>query len=231
MTEQEWLVCTDPTPVLEFLRGKASERKLRLFMVACCRRVWEWMPSEGRLAVEVCEQYADGRIGQKKLSVGRRAAYAASKLPPVPPFRGDYAQASSHAGVVALHACDSMKQHEACEVADWVERTARSLVAHMWADTTDKAERKEHCSWLRDLFGLLPFRPVSVSPSWLTWNDGTIPKLAQGIYDERAFDRLPILADALEESGCSDQDILGHCRGAGPHVRGCWVVDLLLGKE
>jgi hypothetical protein len=65
----------------------------------------------------------------------------------------------------------------------------------------------------------------------LTWNDGIVIKLAQAIYEERAFDRLPILADALEEAGCSDTEILAHCRGPGPHVRGCWVVDLLLGKE
>jgi hypothetical protein len=72
---------------------------------------------------------------------------------------------------------------------------------------------------------------VTVAPSSLVWQDGTVPKLAQSIYDERTFDRLPILADALEEAGCDDTDILGHCRGPGPHVHGCWVVDLLLGKE
>ena len=83
---------------------------------------------------------------------------------------------------------------------------------------------------VRDLFGN-PFRPVTVDPSWLAWNERTVVKLAQGIYDERAFDRLPVLADALEEAGCDDPDILGHCRQPGEHVRGCWVVDLLLGKE
>ncbi len=82
---------------------------------------------------------------------------------------------------------------------------------------------------LRELLGN-QYRPVAVSPSWHAWNGGTVVKLAQAIYDERAFDRLPILADALEEAGCDIADILGHCRGPGPHVRGCWVVDLLLGK-
>jgi hypothetical protein len=72
---------------------------------------------------------------------------------------------------------------------------------------------------------------VPLHPSWLRWDDGTIPKLAQAIYDERAFDHLPVLADALEEAGCANADILAHCRGPGEHVRGCWVVDLLLGKE
>jgi hypothetical protein len=70
-----------------------------------------------------------------------------------------------------------------------------------------------------------------INPIWLRWNDGTVVKLAQSIYDERRFTDLPILADALEDAGCADADILAHCRGPGPHVRGCWVVDLLLGKS
>jgi hypothetical protein len=79
---------------------------------------------------------------------------------------------------------------------------------------------------LRDIFGN-PFRPVSVEPSWLT---STVVALAEGIYQERAFDRLPILADALMDAGCDNADVLGHCRGDGPHVRGCWVVDMLTGR-
>jgi hypothetical protein len=80
---------------------------------------------------------------------------------------------------------------------------------------------------LRDIFGN-PFRPVVADPSWLT---PTVHDLAAAIYADRAFDRLPILADALEEAGCDNTDVLGHCRGPGPHVRGCWVVDLILGKS
>ncbi len=79
----------------------------------------------------------------------------------------------------------------------------------------------------RDIFGN-PFRPVAFDP---TWRSSTAVDLARAIYDDRAFDRLPILADALQDAGCEDAAILGHCRGDGPHVRGCWVVDLVLGKE
>ena len=82
---------------------------------------------------------------------------------------------------------------------------------------------------LSDMFN--PFRPAPVENSWLVWNDAAIPKMAQTIYDAPAFDRLPLLADALEEAGCADADILSHCRTPGEHVRGCWVVDLLLGKS
>jgi len=80
---------------------------------------------------------------------------------------------------------------------------------------------------LRCLFGN-PFRPATLEPAWQT---ATVHGLAQAIYEERGFDRLPILADALEEAGCTNADILAHCRGSGSHARGCWVVDLLLGKE
>jgi hypothetical protein len=80
---------------------------------------------------------------------------------------------------------------------------------------------------LRDIFGN-PFRPVAVDPSWLT---STVVALAEGIYQERAFDRLPILADALQDAGCDSDDVLSHCRSDGPHVRGCWVVDLLTGRK
>jgi len=83
-----------------------------------------------------------------------------------------------------------------------------------------------HCGLLRDIIGN-PFRSWTVDRSWLVRN---VVKVAQSIY-ERSFDKLPILADALEEEGCTDADILKHCREPGPHVRGCWVVDLLLGRS
>ena len=92
------------------------------------------------------------------------------------------------------------------------------------------AESLQLPDFLREIFGN-PFRWTLIDPGWLAWNDGTVPKLAHAIYDERAFDRMPILADALEDAGCNDADILRHCREPGEHVRGCWVIDLLLGKE
>jgi hypothetical protein len=92
------------------------------------------------------------------------------------------------------------------------------------------SESSAQCILLRELFGN-PFRPITLNPSWLSWNEGTIPKLAQAIYDSRDFTDMPKLADALEEAGCTDQDIQAHCRSGGEHVRGCWVVDLVLGKE
>jgi hypothetical protein len=90
---------------------------------------------------------------------------------------------------------------------------------------------------LWDIFGN-PFRPITINPAWLTWNDGTVVRLAQSAYEERHLPaglldnaRLVVLADALEEASCDNAEILSHCRGPGPHVRGCWVVDLLLGRN
>jgi hypothetical protein len=96
---------------------------------------------------------------------------------------------------------------------------------------------KHPADYLRDIFGNL-FRSVSLSPAILAWNDGLVVRLAQAAYEERHLPegtldngRLAILADALEEAGCPDIDILDHLRGPGPHVRGCWAVDLILSKD
>lgn len=94
------------------------------------------------------------------------------------------------------------------------------------AKAAESSEGVVQAALLRCIFGN-PFRPVAVNPEWLAL---TVQSLAAAIYEERAFDRLPILGDALEDAGCANQDILSHCRGGGEHVRGCWVVDLLLGR-
>jgi hypothetical protein len=92
-----------------------------------------------------------------------------------------------------------------------------------------QAEQQEQAELLRDLFGN-PFGPVALEPAWLLWNDGTVRKLAETIYDEWRWREMPVLGDALEEAGCAAPDVLEHCRQPGGHARGCWVVDGLLGK-
>ncbi|MBA4191434.1 MAG: hypothetical protein C0467_25930 [Planctomycetaceae bacterium] len=99
------------------------------------------------------------------------------------------------------------------------------LAPAQWKQTRSDEEHAQS-TLLRCIFGN-PFRPVAVDPQWLT---STVTQLAQGIYDDRAFDRLPILADALQDAGCDNADVLNHCQHNGPHARGCWVVDLVLGK-
>lgn len=88
------------------------------------------------------------------------------------------------------------------------------------------SELKELSALMRDIFGN-PFRSVTLDPAWRTDN---AVLLALQMYGSRDFSAMPILADALQDAGCNNDDILAHCRGEGPHVRGCWVVDLVLGK-
>jgi hypothetical protein len=226
MTEAEWIHCADPRAVLEWLRNcrKLSERKSRLFAVACARKVWPWMLDErSRQAIEVSEQFADGLVGQKVLNTVRREAFAASKSATSP-------SSEQVAAIVALDVCMNTKRHDCWEMAEATAECANSLIFHVLGDAAGWADREAQCEILRCIFGN-PFRLVAINPFWFAWNDRTIPKIAQAIYEDCAFDRLPILADALEDAGCNNADILAHCRGPGPHVRGCWVVDLLLGKE
>jgi hypothetical protein len=239
MTEQEWVACTDPTPMLEFVQEKASERKLRLFTVACARLVWEKITWEFlQKAVETAERHADDLASAEELH--------ASNLDVVGIWK--FRREGRDEDKAWLHSHD--------EANAWLHSSAENLDVYASCDATtfkpDRLKGLSHtASWrhgafttgphqpnlLRDLFGN-PFRPAPLDPSGLTWKDGTIPKLAQVTYVARDLpsghldlDRMAILGDALEDAGCTNQDILGHCRGPGPHVRGCWVVDLLLGKE
>lgn len=84
---------------------------------------------------------------------------------------------------------------------------------------------------LRCIFGPLPFRTIEIDPGWLKRNNGAVVRVAQKIYDKDEFDQMPILVEALEEASCTNVEILAHCRQSTEHVRGCWVLDLLLGKQ
>jgi hypothetical protein len=219
MTEQEWLACTDPKPMLEFIRGKASDRKLRLFAVACCRCGWHLLPDErSRNAVVVAEQFADGKATWEQLRAAWAAAMTAAKaaMRVARQVKGEAKSVADQVVRAAWEAAWGAKQ-----TAAFVVKEGGEIAKKAWPDQT---------TFFCDIFGS-PFRPVSLSPSWLVWNDGAVRKMAQAIYDERAFDRLFVLADALEDAGCHNADILAHCRQPGPHVRGCWVVDLVLGKS
>lgn len=210
MTEAEWLACADPQPMLTVHWGKASDRKFRLFAVACCRRIWHLLMDErSRNAVEVAERYADSLVNDVDRLSALRAAYNATwELE-----RDDW---SDFPAIAVCHTIDPGMGVDA------------AAVAHYAAVTKD--EPSVQAALVRDIFGN-PFRPLTIAPLILVWSDATIPKLAQLIYDERRFEDMLILADALMDAGCHDEEILTHCQGAGPHVRGCWVLDLLLGKS
>jgi hypothetical protein len=211
MTEQEWLQTTDPQPMLEFLRGTASERKFRLFSVACCRRIWHFLRDErSKEMVEVVEQFADGNNDQAAMEKARKAAWAARIAFPSRAARAACA-ASSNSWETAWAAGLAMKIHGGEKHWD--------------------AERQAQTELIRDIIGPLPFRSITLDPAWLTWHGSLLVSMAQQMYDSRDFSDMLVLADALEEAGCHDQEILGHCRQSGEHVRGCWLVDSLLGKS
>jgi hypothetical protein len=242
VTEAEWLACTDPKPMLEFLRGKASERKLRLFAAACCRRVWEKVPRYDQHAVETAEHFADGNAAEQELVDLQRLMDREYERHQGERERfGDGWASAYHAlGFPAWEAANSAFRTAA--IAVWIDLPGYQSLDYRqeWPPIyweVRASEYAQQAGLLRDLFGN-PFRLVTLSPAILTWNDSTVIRLAQAAYDERHLPagtldsgRLAVLADALEEAGCSDADILGHLRGPGPHVRGCWAVDLCLGKS
>jgi hypothetical protein len=173
--------------------------------------------------VEVAEQHADGTASDAMLNrVWEGASEVVSAVRVLSAIRVSRSITRSEADRVACEAA----------YAAWGSAFEEAGVAAedvlFWHISDDKF--RTQIELIRDLFGN-PFRCVTVDPSWLTYRNGTVSKLAATIYEERAFDRMPLLADALEDAGCTDPSILDHLRGPGPHVRGCWVVDLLLGKE
>jgi hypothetical protein len=208
MTEAEWLACEDPVPMLYFLGDGASDRKSRLFAVACCRRCRLQSVNESeRAAVDIGVRYADGWASEsERLS------------------EWELIQAAKSQAV----------EGQDFERAAWLWVLQWPVLEKVLASSLTGLARSAPGAGnlLRCVFGLACFRPPRALPrAWLAWNGGGISQLAEDIYGNRSFDRLPILADALEDAGCTDREILDHCRGPGPHVRGCWVVDLILDKQ
>ncbi|VTR95537.1 Uncharacterized protein OS=Sorangium cellulosum (strain So ce56) GN=sce5710 PE=4 SV=1 [Gemmata massiliana] len=214
MTEAEWLACADPTPMHNFLclglkvsRTKLGRRKLRLHACSCGRRVWHLLNNQSHRAIEVAERFAEGLATTTELEkMWRRVCDSVTCGTACAPISVAIAQTASVGQAVAALAAVRQRQGKYEE--------ARC------------AENKAQADLVRDIFGN-PFRPVVVDSSWLT---SDVLALATGVYEGRVFDRMPILADALQDAGCDNEDVLSHCRGDGLHVRGCWVVDLLLGK-
>jgi len=247
MDEAAWLSAENPTLMLEFLKGKSSNRKLMLFATACLRRVWPLLPEPRlRRLIEVAEDEADGGVTSRTIAAAIRGTKGHGL--------------SDEAGGHALSAVR--------ELRDWLEKRERRVWSHLKAqviarntcgaatyntfhtsgyergDTpasqtpvwqaAETVESAAQCTLLRCIFGN-PFRPLLPSEPW---NGSVVPRLAEATYDNRLLysgeldnARLAVLADALEDAGCMNTGWLGHLRSSGPHVRGCFVIDALLEKS
>ncbi len=228
MTEAEWLSCTDPKTMLRFVSSKAGNRKPRLFACACCRLIWPTLTDErSREAVEAREGYEDGQVAESEMDMAKEAARTARHELRYP-LRAvvDAESIPEAAPAWAAGAASNTANGNYHPVVYLAARAAACLSQTPYPDAV-AAETRAFCPILRCIFGN-PFHPVAVHPTWLT---STAVSIAQQMYNSRDFSAIPILADAIQDAGCDNEDILNHCREPGEHVRGCWVVDLLLGKE
>jgi hypothetical protein len=222
MNETEWFASNDSYRMLRPCRKviRSQPRKGRLFAVACCYRIWHLLADpRSRAAVETAAQYADGLVSEDKLRAAADAAGVA------------HDEAFRVKGKVG--ACGEWAAEFGASLNAWHAAQYASNFAYVAAgDGLEPGpEHEAQAHLLRCIFGPLPFRAISLDLAWLVWNAGTIPRLAEAIYEESAFARLPILADALEDAGCTEADLLSHFRSPGPHGRGCWALDLVLGKR
>jgi hypothetical protein len=214
MTEADWLASDDPSALLSFLGDKASARKVRLFAVACCRRVRHLLTDPRSVeALEVGERYAEKGGKPGDLSAAERGADSAQfAIWGQQPRRQPVWGASLWAKL--------------CVIRSRIPGYHNVNVAPL-AAAVSAADR---VAVLRDLFGN-PFRPADLG---LAWRSPIVLGLARAVYDGGRFDdrqALGVLADALEDAGCDHAELLSHLRGPGPHVRGCWALDVLLGKS
>jgi hypothetical protein len=254
MTEAEWLACGDPGAMLNSARERMGGRKSRLLAAACCRRIEHLILKSKRAyrGVVMAERLADGSPVEEDVRDYRDRLANEAFLwidGPRPEREPNYMYNAIEAAACAIAELDMAPLSpdtplqnftlgamlgDMCSLSSSLECSAHA-VAH-WSRRNDHdpvkrslidKERAEQVKLAHDILGN-PFRPVTFSPEWRT---DTVVSLARQMYEPRDFSAMPILADALQDTGCDSEDILTHCRGPGPHVRGCWVVDLVLGKE
>lgn len=187
---------------------RLTPRQCRMLACACVRRVEASGRGSSGASIDLAERFADGKATAHQLASAR---YSGRFQP----------------GNAAWAVCWDPKEDArvmAVRAINW----AAGVLGELGMFPSSNPEWDREVELFHDIAGHL-IDPARFDPLWLAWNDGTVRHLAQAIYDERAWENMPILADALEDAGCQDERILGHCRGGGPHTRGCWVVDRVLG--
>jgi hypothetical protein len=232
MTEAEWLACDDPQKMLDYLlQDRVSDRKMRLFGVASCRRVWSFLTTPtSREAVEMSERRADDPSFHKKMvSAGRQVQQSPdSELDRNVTTLMEMLRVRSPFGAA----------RECTRVDAWEAATRVTAFVIQFAWPNEQSSKMSLVSFLCEIIGNPFHPPFPMPPDVLSWNNHTVPRIAQTIYEERKLpegtldnSRLAILADALLDAGCEDENLIHHCRSEGPHVRGCWAMDLILGKS
>ncbi|MCE9562924.1 MAG: hypothetical protein K8U57_12845 [Planctomycetes bacterium] len=199
MTEADWETATDPNAMLQFLKGRTGDRKIRLIACGVARCVWDAMPADSsRRAVEVAEQFADRLATQEELHGAYRAAW-------------------DEAWDISWGEDASVPYAAAAAAEEFSVRAAENAVKSL-------GPQPIHCEVIRDIMGM-QFTPRELKPAW---RSAEVIALAQRIYEERRFPDMPRLGDALQQAGCQDATVLNHCRCSGLHARGCWVLDQVL---
>jgi hypothetical protein len=219
--------------MLAFVLGRASTRKLRLFACASARQLWEFFRDErSRKSIEVSERFADGLAAEMERQQAWEAADAARE--DAPWFATRQAVAAAWAAVQDISAgagriIGDVTRVFARQAALEASRQSSRRVAGAHEQAT-RAARLKLCELAREVFGN-PFRDPALLAAALGTDSGAVERIARVIYTEGTFEVMPILADALEDAGCQDEEILAHCREEREHVRGCWALDAILGQE
>jgi hypothetical protein len=228
VSDADWLNATRPFEMMrwwEYFRGKPSPRKHRLLACAAVRLIWH-LATDSRLrrAVEVAEAFADHQVAPDILTTAHEEALALGLA------RGAVLEHMSSAEPGWQAVCDAWRiAHAAASAADPSDAVLGNAMHHAAQDGGQGKDTEDpvQAALVRDVLGN-PLRPVIFDPDWRT---PEVVALAERIYVDRAFGRMPALGDSLVQAGCRDEEVVGHCRSDGMHIRGCWVVDLALGRK
>jgi hypothetical protein len=227
MKEAEWLMYSDPQPMLDFLQGTGTDRKRWLFAAACYRGAPHLLEDEHiRQGLEVLERRADGQATGKEIrDVSRACREAYFELEATAGDEGSQVRAFASLILYRLLIASSGRY-----AAQDASHAARLIIhANLMSEPVQaiiRTRSEGHCRLLREVFGD-PFQRLAFAS---VWRSPQALALARAVYEDRSWHELPLLADALEEAGCTEETVLSHLRGPGPHVRGCWPVDLILDR-
>ena len=226
-TEKEWTHGHDAIAMAAYLQGQMNERKLRLIACACCRQLESVAgPDWSHEALTAAEHFAEGLLTLDDLAPVRERLLAATawagewadETPEENAVRAVRALLHPKAGVALREAMDALERAAHLRGSDEAARLELS-----------RRELIRQAAMMREVAGN-PFRATVITDEWKQWHGGCLVRLARDIYDTRTFHDVPILGDILEDAGCTEIELMDHCRKDNVHALGCWVLDGILGK-